>query len=88
MTSFRQTSSFMARRSALLAGCCSRPGALVPSGAAVPVNFQALDDLLDDYVVRRGEKVDPLWSFFRHSSLAIVPGMPNTGQFRYDGSVT
>lgn len=82
----RELASFAARRSALLR-ICSHPGAVVDGYTETPAKLDALGDLLDDYVKRRGEKV-VVWSFFVHSVGAIEQRFAHLGLVRYDGSVT
>lgn len=78
-----QLTSFMARRSALLQ-ICSNPAALVPGYREVPAKLQALDHLLNDWVLGRREKV-VVWSFFTVSLQAVVSRYESLGVVRYDG---
>ena len=53
------------------ASICASPGSVIPGYAETPAKLIALDDILDDAIVRRGEKV-VLWSFYTSSIDAIV----------------
>lgn len=82
----KQITSFLAQRSALLQ-ICSNPCALVDGYDETPAKLRALDQLLEDLVVRRGEKV-VLWSFYTASVDAIVRRYARYGVVRYDGTVS
>jgi SNF2 family DNA or RNA helicase len=81
----RELASFFARRSALLQ-ICSNPASVAPGYAETPAKLLALDGLLEEAVVRRGEKV-VLWSFYTASIDAIMDRFDQYGPVRYDGSV-
>lgn len=82
----RRLTSFLARRSALLQ-ICSNPVPLIEGYAEVPAKLLALDELLEELIVHRGEKV-VLWSFYTASLEAIVARYGRFGAVRYDGSVS
>jgi SNF2 family DNA or RNA helicase len=82
----RQLTSYLARRSALLQ-ICSHPGSVVDGYHEVPAKLSALDDLLDELIVRRGEKVI-LWSFYTASLAAATARFARYNPVRYDGSVS
>lgn len=82
----RRLTSFLARRSALLQ-ICSNPASLIEGYAEAPAKLLALDDLLEELISRRGEKV-VLWSFYTASLDAIVSRYARFGTVRYDGSVS
>ncbi len=82
----RQVISFMARRVALLQ-ICSNPTRLVPGYDELPAKLLALDEVLDDAVAQRGEKV-VIWSFYTASLEAIVDRYAAYRPVRYDGTVT
>jgi SNF2 family DNA or RNA helicase len=82
----RQLTSFLARRSALLQ-ICSNPSPVVPDYSETPAKLLALDSLLDELILKRGEKI-VLWSFYTASLEAIVRRFGHFNPVRYDGSVT
>lgn len=82
----RQRASFMARRAALLQ-ICSNPGAVDPCYNELPAKLAAIDELLEDLIDRRGEKV-LLWSFFSRSIEGIMERYGRYRPVRIDGSVT
>jgi SNF2 family DNA or RNA helicase len=82
----RQRASFMARRAALLQ-ICSNPGAVDPCYDELPAKLAAIDELLEDLIDRRGEKV-LLWSFFTRSIEGIMERYGRYQPVRIDGSVT
>jgi SNF2 family DNA or RNA helicase len=81
----RELASFFARRSALLQ-ICSNPASVAPGYAETPAKLLALDGLLEEAVVRRGEKI-VLWSFYTASIDAIMGRFDQYGPVRYDGTV-
>jgi SNF2 family DNA or RNA helicase len=81
----RNISSFMARRNALLQ-ICSNPAAIVSDYNETPAKLRALDTLLDELVLQRGEKV-VLWSFYRASLDCLYRRFGRFNAVRYDGSV-
>jgi SNF2 family DNA or RNA helicase len=85
MTFQRELASYFARRSALLQ-ICSNPAAVANGYAETPAKLLALDGLLEEAVVRRGEKV-VLWSFYTASIDAIMDRFDQYGAVRYDGTV-
>jgi SNF2 family DNA or RNA helicase len=78
--------SFLARRMALFE-LCSHPSQLISAYAAVPAKVTALDNLLEELIERRGEKV-VIWSFFRYSLNEIVRRYRQYNPVRLDGTVT
>lgn len=78
--------SFMARRSALLQ-ICSNPRRLIPDYHETPTKLQALEELIDELVVKQGEKL-VVWSFYTASLEAIVDHFAHLSPLRYDGKVT
>lgn len=66
---------------------CSNPAALIKGYTEVPAKLLALDDLLEELIVRRGEKV-VLWSFYTASLGAVAERYTQFGPVRYDGSVS
>lgn len=82
----RRLPNFLARRLALLQ-ICSNPIGVVPGYTEAPAKLLALDQLLDDLIDRRSEKV-VVWSFFRASVDAIVQRFARYGPVRFDGSVS
>lgn len=82
----RRIPSILARRSALLQICAS-PSSVIPGYSETPAKLQALDEILEDAIARRGEKV-VVWSFFTDSVDAIVRRYARFSPVRYDGTVT
>ena len=82
----RRYASFLARKAALLQ-VCSNPISLVDNYEETPAKLSLLDDVLNQWVRCKGEKV-VLWSFYRASLDAIVARYTAFGVVRYDGSVT
>ena len=82
----RDYASYLARRSALLQ-LCSNPASVVDGYDETPAKVLLLDDLLDRWVRRRGEKV-VVWSFYTASIDAIVARYAPLGVVRYDGTVS
>jgi SNF2 family DNA or RNA helicase len=78
--------SILARRSALLQICAS-PGSVIPGYDEVPTKLVALDDILEDAIVRRGEKV-VVWSFYTQSVDSLMERYARFSPVRYDGQVT
>ncbi len=85
-TFLRHLGSFLARRSALLQ-ICSNPVSLAKGYTEVPAKLRALDSLLEDIIVRKGEKVI-LWSFYTASINALVTRYSRFNPVRYDGTVS
>jgi SNF2 family DNA or RNA helicase len=81
----RRIASFFAQRSALLQ-LCSAPQALSPEYTETPSKLVVLDQLLEELIARRGEKV-VVWSFYTASVEAIVHRYERYGAVRYDGAV-
>jgi len=81
----RRLTSFLAKRSALLQ-ICSNPAPLIRGYEETPAKLLALDELLEELVSRRGEKV-VIWSFYTASLAAVVERYARFGPVRYDGSV-
>ncbi|MDE3102484.1 MAG: DEAD/DEAH box helicase [Chloroflexota bacterium] len=81
----RQLPSFLARRSALLQ-ICSNPRGVDPTYKETPAKLLALDELLEELVARRREKV-VVWSFYTASLDAIVRRYARYDPVRYDGAV-
>jgi len=81
----KQLTSFLARRMALLE-LCSHPAQVAPSYFATPGKLVALDQMLEDLVGRRAEKV-VIWSFFRYSLNQIVQRYKKYHPVRVDGTV-
>jgi len=82
----KDISSFLARRMRLLQ-ICSHPGQVTSNYAKVPAKHVCLDQLLEELITLRGEKVI-LWSFFRHSLSALVKRYQRFNPVRLDGSVS
>lgn len=82
----RQIQSFLERRAALLR-ICADPTPLVPGYSELPSKILALDELLEQLVVERGEKVI-VWSFYRSSLDRIAGRYEGMGLVRIDGSVS
>jgi SNF2 family DNA or RNA helicase len=78
--------SFLARRSALLQ-ICSNPSSIATQYHETPAKLLALDELLEELIARRGEKV-VLWSFYTASLEEIFQRFNRFHPVRYDGSVT
>lgn len=81
----RQLTSFLARRNALLQ-ICSHPSSIVEGYTELPAKLLVLDQLLDETVNRRGEKV-VLWSFYTASIDAIFQRYSRFNPVRYDGTI-
>ena len=81
----REIGSFLARRSALLQ-ICSNPASVAPGYSETPAKLLALDDLLEEAIVRCGEKM-VLWSFYTASIDAMMDRYDQYGPVRYDGTV-
>lgn len=82
----RRIATFLARRSALLQ-ICSNPTGLVPGYNETPAKLGALDDLLEEAIAVRGEKV-VIWSFYTESLARIYERYSRFNPVRYDGAVT
>jgi SNF2 family DNA or RNA helicase len=59
---------------------------VVPGYAETPAKLLALDDLLDDLIVQRREKV-VLWSFFTATIDSLMTRYSGFSAVRYDGTV-
>ena len=81
----KEYTGFLARRSALLQ-TCSNPASLVRDYDETPAKLGLLDQVLNEWIVGRREKV-VVWSFYRASIDAIVSRYGHFGVLRYDGSV-
>lgn len=81
----RKLGSFIAKRSALLQ-ICSNPTSVAEGYNEVPAKLSALDDLLEELIAKKGEKV-VLWSFYTASLDAIYNRFEQFHPVRYDGSV-
>jgi SNF2 family DNA or RNA helicase len=77
--------SFAARRMALLQ-ICSCPAAVLPNFTGSSAKLDALDEILNELISRRREKV-VLWTFFRRSMEALVDRFQRFRPVRVDGSV-
>ncbi len=82
----RRLTSYLARRSALLQ-ICSNPISIVDDYSETPAKLLALDELLDEFVSKRSEKV-VLWSFFTASIDALMERYASFNPLRYDGRVS
>ena len=78
--------TFLSRKIKLLQ-LCSNPIGLVPNYQETPAKLIALDELLDQLVKARKEKV-VIWSFFTASLTAICQRYSHYGVTRYDGFVS
>jgi SNF2 family DNA or RNA helicase len=81
----QKRASFLARRASLLR-MCSDPASVIDGYSETPAKDVALDELLDDLVVRRGEKV-VLWSYYRATLDRLANRYSHLGLVRIDGSV-
>jgi SNF2 family DNA or RNA helicase len=82
----KDMTSFLARRMRLLQ-ICSHPGQVISNYVKVPAKHACLDQLLEELITVRREKV-VLWSFFRHSLSALVNRYQKFNPVRLDGSVS
>lgn len=82
----KQVRSFLARRMRLLE-ICSHPGQVNKNYAELPAKHACLDELLEELITTRGEKV-VLWSFFRYSLSELVERYQRFNPVRLDGSVS
>jgi SNF2 family DNA or RNA helicase len=82
----KQYTSFLAKRTALFQ-ICSNPIALFSHYNETAAKLHALDELLDNLIERKGEKV-VVWSFYTSSLSAIVSRYAHFNPVRYDGSIT
>lgn len=82
----RDYAGFLARRTALLQ-ICSNPVAIAPDYRETPAKLLVLDELLNEWIQVRGEKV-VLWSYYRRSVDELVNRYSCHGLVRYDGAVT
>jgi SNF2 family DNA or RNA helicase len=81
----RNKLGFLARRAALLQ-ICSNPAGVVSDYMELPAKLLALDDMLEELIARRHEKV-VVWSFFTKSIDAICARYARYHPIRYDGTV-
>ncbi|WP_375492992.1 DEAD/DEAH box helicase [uncultured Nostoc sp.] len=82
----RKLTSFLARRSALIQ-ICSNPASVVQGYTEIPAKLHALDSILEEFIIRKGEKVI-LWSFYTASLSAIFTRYSHFNPVRYDGTVS
>lgn len=82
----KQLGHFLAQRSALLQ-ICSNPTSVVSDYQETPAKLLVLDDILDDLIRVKGEKV-VLWSYYRTSLDALVKRYKKYHLVRYDGTVS
>ena len=82
----REYHTFLARRTALLQ-VCSSPATVAEGHTEIPAKLVLLDDLLDRFIRKNGEKV-VLWSFYTATIDAMVGRYARFGTLRYDGSVS
>lgn len=82
----RRLTSYLAKRSALLQ-ICSNPISIVDDYSETPAKLLALDELLDEFIAKHGEKV-VLWSFFTASIDALTNRYEKYDPLRYDGKVS
>lgn len=81
----REISSFLSRRMALLQ-ICSSPKSVVEGYTETPSKLLALDSILDELIIKQGEKVI-VWSFFTASLNAIHERYARYNPVRIDGTV-
>lgn len=77
--------SFLARRMALF-GICSNPRQKFSDYTEIPGKYKALDELLEELITARKEKV-VLWSYFRKSLDELSERYSKYKPVRLDGSV-
>lgn len=82
----KQIRSFLARRIRLLE-ICSHPGQVSSNYAKIPAKQVCLDQLLEELITVRREKV-VLWSFFRYSLKELVNRYQRFNPVRLDGGVS
>lgn len=82
----RSIVNYLARRAALLR-ICSDPGGVVRGYSETPAKFLALDELLEDWIGDKQEKV-VLWSFYTNTVEALTARYARFSPVRYDGSVS
>ena len=82
----RKLTSFLAKRSALIQ-ICSNPASVVQGYTEIPAKLHALDSILEEFIIRKGEKVI-LWSFYTASLSAIFTRYSHFYPVRYDGTVS
>lgn len=78
--------TFLNRRASLLR-ICSDPAGVLPGHTELPTKVSALDELLEDLIEGRGEKV-VLWSYYRNSLELLSGRYARFGVARVDGSVS
>jgi SNF2 family DNA or RNA helicase len=82
----RKLTSFLARRNALIQ-ICSNPASVVQGYTEIPAKLHALDSILEEFIIRKGEKVI-LWSFYTASLSAIFTRYSHFNPVRYDGTIS
>jgi SNF2 family DNA or RNA helicase len=82
----KHLASFLAKRSALLQ-ICSNPSSVAPQYDEVPAKLLALDEILDELILKRTEKVI-IWSFYTAAVNSLMSRYSRFNPVRYDGSVT
>lgn len=82
----KRITHFLAQRTVLLQ-ICSNPSSLVADYMEIPAKLLALDDILEEIISRKGEKV-VLWSFYRNSIETMVNRYEMYKPVRYDGTVS
>jgi SNF2 family DNA or RNA helicase len=82
----RNITSFLAKRMNLLQ-ICSNPKTIEAGYAETPAKLKALDPILEETILKRGEKV-VLWSFFTKSLDEIYRRYSRFNPVRYDGTIT
>jgi SNF2 family DNA or RNA helicase len=78
--------SYLARRSALLQ-ICSHPCSIRKDYAETPGKIVIIDELLEDLIVKKKEKVI-LWSFYTAALSTLFERYNKFNPVRYDGSIT
>jgi len=81
----RNRVSFIEKRVRLLQ-VCSNPGSIFEDYTETPTKLDVLDNLLEEAITSRGEKVI-IWSFFTYSLEAILERYQKFKPVRYDGKV-
>jgi SNF2 family DNA or RNA helicase len=82
----KRIGSFLAQRMALLQ-ICSNPAMILHNYTETPAKLLAIDSVLDELVLQRGEKII-IWSFFTGSLDTIVNRYRRYNPVRCDGTVT
>lgn len=78
--------SYLAKRSCLLQ-ICSNPASIQKSYTEIPGKIHKIDEILDDLIIKQGEKVI-LWSFFTATISALYERYKRFNPVRYDGTIT